>query len=87
MSLTVNLPFDLGTGIRVLPESDTEILYCVHPESIARYNESGHALHAHLISMYSPSIPLPNMSEVVLVSCNESHCHPEIDFRDGYKDR
>ena len=55
ISLTVILPFDLGTGIRVVPESDTAMLYCVRSESIARYNESGHASHAHLISMYSPS--------------------------------
>ena len=55
MSLTVILPFDLGTGMRVVPESDTAILYWVHPESMDRYNESGHALHDHLISMYSPS--------------------------------
>jgi hypothetical protein len=39
----------------VVPESDTAMLYCVRSESIARYNESGHASHAHLISMYSPS--------------------------------
>ena len=24
---------------------------------------------------------------IVLISCNESHRHAEIDFRDGYKDR
>ena len=54
-SLTVIFPFDLGIGIRVDPESDTAMLYFVRSESIARYNESGHASHAHLISMYSPS--------------------------------
>ena len=55
MSLTVILPLDLGTGMRVVPESDTAILYWVHPESIDKYNESGHASHDHLISMYSHS--------------------------------
>ena len=54
-NLTVIFPFDLGIGIRVDPESDTAMLYCVRSESIARYNESGHASHVHLISMYSPS--------------------------------
>lgn len=55
MILTVILPFDLGTGIRVVPGSDTAMLYLVVPESMDRYNESGHASHAHLISIYSPS--------------------------------
>lgn len=55
MSLTVIFPFDLGTGIRVDPESDTAMLYCVRSESMDRNSESGHASHAHLISMYSPS--------------------------------
>ena len=27
------------------------------------------------------------MGMVVLIPCNEPHCHPEIDLRDGYKDR
>ena len=27
------------------------------------------------------------MTMVVLIPCNESHCHPEIDFRDGYENR
>ena len=55
MSMTVIFPLDLGTGMRVVPESDTAILYWEHPESIDRYNESGQASHDHLISMYSPS--------------------------------
>ena len=55
MSLMVILPLDLETGIRVDPESDTAMLYCVRSESMDRYSESGHASHVHLISMYSPS--------------------------------
>ena len=55
MSLIVILPFDFGTGIRVDPESETAMLYCVRSESMDRYSESGHASHVHLISMYSPS--------------------------------
>ena len=49
------LPSDFLISMRVVPQSATAMEYLSLPESYARYNESGHASHAHLISMYSPS--------------------------------
>ena len=48
-------PSDFLISMRVVPLSATAIEYLSLPESYARYNESGHASHAHLIYMYSPS--------------------------------
>ena len=92
-SLIVILPFDLGTVIRVDPESDTAsqyriqdphesdtaMLYCVRSESIARYNESGHASHAHLISMYSPSeADFLSVESVIFFFIGQNSCLPYI---------
>lgn len=55
LRVTMVLPFERFMGIRVLPLSATAKLYFSYPESMARDKESGHASHAHLISMKSPS--------------------------------
>ena len=55
LRVMIALPFDFLISMRVVPLSATAKEYFSLPESYARYNESGHASHAHLISTYSPS--------------------------------